>query len=102
MFPKRFKRQLEVELKDVEIPDDLWLTFSVCGVQEESCGWEGWVLECLKLEGKNIEGDTILLCPKCSQPLFRTAASVKYIPSENQEPALVPGVDYDVVPMEYK
>jgi len=74
----------------------------ICGVQEESCGWEGWVLECLKLEGKNIEGDTILLCPKCSQPLFRTAASVKYIPSENQEPALVPGVDYDVVPMEYK
>ena len=42
-------------------------------------------------------------CPNCGKGLFRTAASIRYTPSEDQTPVHgVPGEDYEVAPLEYE
>ena len=36
-FPRKFKHLLEIELKDVETPDYVWITYAVCAVEKDAC-----------------------------------------------------------------
>lgn len=112
-FPRKFKELLESGLSDVEKPDYAWLTYAVCGCSADACGWAGWVIEAaFRRTEKHFPtgtGDKALqaigssACPRCGKELFRTAASIRFEPSEDQTPVHgVPGVDYDVEPMEYE
>ena len=111
-FPKKFKTLLESELKDVEIPDYVWLTYAVCALERDSCGWGGWIIEGAfkksAVQNATSTGDKLLnaadeqICPRCGKGLYRTAASVRYEPSKDQTRPLVPDVDYEVLPLEYE
>ncbi len=111
-FPRKFKALLETKLNDVESPDYLWLTYAVCAMSTDACGWGGWIVDGAfkKTDEKHPTGtgDKLLntaceaKCPQCGKDLFRTEASVRYEPSEDQTPVHgLPGVDYDVSPIEY-
>jgi hypothetical protein len=110
-FPRKYKNLLEIELKDVEIPDYVWLVYAVCACNKDSCGWRGWMIEFAAKKNKKNHptstGDKFLsamdnqICPKCGRVLFRTGASIKLEPSKDQTPPLKEGIDYDVIPIEY-
>jgi len=44
-FPRKFKALLETKLNDVESPDYLWLTYAVCAMSTDACGWGGWIVD---------------------------------------------------------
>lgn len=48
----RNKRLDELE----EVPGHIHLTYSVCGVSEDSCGWEGWIIEDLRVDERERQG----------------------------------------------
>lgn len=101
-FPLKFKSLLETTANDIELPKTAWVTFAVCAVEQDSCGWAGWILESVRGKSCELIADTDQICPKCGKQMFRTAASVKMEPSKNQTPDLIPGQDYEVTPMEYE
>jgi hypothetical protein len=108
-FPRKFKDLLEIELQDVDRPDEAWLTYAVCAVEKDSCGWGGWMLEAaLKDTGKDgafnaLSASDEQVCPRCGRQTFRTGATIKFVQSADQShPSGVPGVDYEVTPIEYK
>jgi len=111
-FPIKFKRQLEKGINDVTSPDYVFLVYAVCGVEEDSCGWEGWILESVYKKSTTahmtLTGDEILNasdeqnCPRCGKTTFRTDALLKFDRAKDQKPPLVEGVDYETVPIEYK
>lgn len=100
-FPKKFKHLLELELEDAAQPDQAWLTYAVCACTKDACTWQGWIIESVSREGKQLWADTYQKCPECGRDLFRTGATVKFRPSEDQTPKLRPGIDYETVPIEY-
>ncbi len=106
-FPKKFKPRLELTDSEVVAPNVVWICYCVCGVQKNSCGWEGWALDSVRAEknGKKeelIHADTDLSCPCCGKPLFRTAVSKRLVVSKNQVPDMVPGIHYHTAPMKYR
>ncbi len=112
-YPLKFRELLEIELKDIDAPDYAWITYAVCGMTPEACGWQGWILESLfkHTGGPTPAGafDKLLpvdnpdqRCPRCRQRLFRTSATIRFVPSLDQTPAHgKPGVDYGVSSLEY-
>ena len=111
-FPRKYQRLIETQLSDLEVPDYVWLNFSVCALEQESCGWAGWTIEGVYKRSAEAlptgTGDRLLealdghTCPRCGRQLFRTAASLRLEPSADQQPVHgVPGVDYAVRPVEY-
>ena len=105
-FPRRFESLLELSNEQVERPSYVWLNYAVCGCEEDSCGWQGWILESAFVKR---DGDEDLLlpsdhrhdCPECRKRLFRTEVNVRSEPSVDQTPHVIPGVDYEETPMEY-
>lgn len=109
-FPRKFKERLELELKDLERPDYLWLTYAVCGVEKESCGWEGWIVESVTTKAEEDQPTGKWKrplpirdydCVECGRPLFRTGASLRFEVSADQTPHWVLGVNYEAEEMEY-
>lgn len=110
-FPRKFQSLLEIEQSDVPAPDYVWLVYAVCAVSDEACGWGGWMIEAAFQIGNGNQptatGDALIpsqdgqVCPRCGLETFRTGASVRMVPSEDQTLPLVPGTDYAVVPIEY-
>lgn len=45
ILPKKFEQLAELTKADIEIPDYVWLTYAVCVLEEDSCGWGGWMIE---------------------------------------------------------
>ena len=101
-FPKQFKKLLETKRGEVEEPALVWVTYAVCGVEKDACGWAGWILEDVKGPSGNLPAQTEQKCPFCSKPLFRTEVSVKCTPSADQTAGLVLGRDYKTRPMKYE
>jgi hypothetical protein len=107
-LPRTFKHLLEIELKDVGVPDYMWITYAVCATERDSCGWTGWMIEAaFKKTGTKHPtgtGDKVLpavmdqVCPRCGRTTFRTAASIRMAPSEDQTAA---HADAECLPIEY-
>lgn len=108
-FPLKFKKQLEKGLNDVTSPDYIYLVYAICGLEKDSCGWEGWMLEAVfkKSEDKypTITGDKLLssvneqVCPKCGKTTFRTDVVLRF--ELSKEPIVSNAFEYAVAPMEY-
>jgi len=102
-FPLKFRGLLETKPGDVSVPAEIWLSFAVCGVSHESCGWAGWIIESVTdKDGKQLSAAMEHICERCGKPLFRTAVSIKAVLATDQTPTLQAGVDYGVVPMQYE
>lgn len=106
-FPEKYQDLRDVTARDVEQPDYAWLTYAVCGVADDACGWHGWIIEALfKRTEKRYPtgtGDKLLdaydseACPRCRGVLFRTEVSVRFERSADQTPVHGRvGVDYEV------
>ena len=112
-FPKKFKHLIEIENKDVETPDYVWLVYAVCAVEQDSCGWGGWIIDA-PFQGDREElsdshrrqnscpADYMFQCPTCRKHLFRTSAQLRLEPSKDQTPAWVEGVLSVSSPIEYE
>lgn len=112
-YPRKFQRLLESTINDVELPDYVWLAYAVCAITPDACGWSGWTIEALFRQDDKRQatstGDKALTsdnekqrCPRCGRQLFRTLATVRYAPSDDQQhPTGVPGINYEVTRMEY-
>ncbi|HNS21083.1 MAG TPA: hypothetical protein PKH24_11325 [Sedimentisphaerales bacterium] len=110
-FPRKFKHLLEIELNDVETPDYVWITYAVRAVEKDGCCWAGWMIEAAfkkTPEGHpTASGDKLLpamnnqVCPRCGKTLFRTEASLRMVPSTDQEPPHNAG-DQPSIPMTYE
>jgi hypothetical protein len=104
-FPLKFKPRLELKKAGVAVPGEAWITYAVCGCQKDSCGWEGWILECVRrTKGKATEQlpiDSSQRCPNCRKPLFRTEVSYRFTRAAKQTPDLIPHTDYRVAKMRY-
>ena len=102
-FPLKFRELLETKPGDGSVPAKIWLSFAVCGAFHDSCGWAGWIGESVTdEEGKQLPAATEQICERCGKLLFRTAVSIKAVPATDQTPTLQPGVDYEVVPIQYE
>lgn len=113
-FPAKFRDLLELTLQDVEVPDYAWLTYAVCGMTKDACGWGGWIIEgVFKTTAEHHatgtgdkalpSGEELQRCPRCGGELFRTSASVRMTPSEDQTPVHgTPGIDYEIADMHYE
>ena len=108
-LPREFRHLIETELKNVEVPDYVWMTYAVCATQKDSCGWGDWMIEAaFKRTGSKHPtgtGDKVLpavmdqVCPRCSRTTFRTAASIRMAASEDQTE---PGPHIECLPIEYE
>jgi hypothetical protein len=108
-FPKKFKKLIETTTDDIEIPDFVWLAYSVCACTSEACAWSGWIVEgaLKKIKQKNStsSGDKSLpiadesqICPNCGHELFRTSVSIKYVKAKDQKH---PFKDVKTLPIKY-
>jgi hypothetical protein len=107
-LPQKHRGLIDLTLNDVERPDYAWLVYAVCAVTEDACGWGGWIIEGAfkKTEERHATGtgdkalpvaDDLQACPRCRGLLFRTSASIRMSPSEDQTPVHgLPGIDYEV------
>lgn len=110
-YPRKFQGLLEIERGDVPTPDYVWLVYAVCACFDDACGWGGWMIEAAFQGGggghPTSTGDALLpavdqqVCPRCGREMFRTGASVRMVPSEDQRLPQEPGVDYAVAPIDY-
>jgi hypothetical protein len=110
-FPAKFRHLLELTAADLEMPDYLWLTYAVCAVTAEGCGWGGWMIEAaFYRDGQKHPtgtGDRLLsavdeqVCPRCGRETFSTV-DLRVEPSADQSKRLRPGIDYEVIPIEYE
>lgn len=104
-FPLKFKDLIELSADQVEKPSNVWLNYGVCAARDDSCGWQGWVID--RVESKHgdvvtvLPSDEDLNCPRCGNPLFRTEANHKFELSRDQSAKLIPDVDYEVAPIIY-
>jgi hypothetical protein len=111
-FPAKFRHLLELTAAEVETPDHVWLSYAVCAVTTEGCGWGGWTIEAaFRRDGQKHAtgtGDRLLsaadeqVCPRCGRETFRTEVDLRVEPSSDQSRSLRPGIDYKVMPMEYE
>jgi hypothetical protein len=74
---------------DVSPPDYVVVTYAVCTVDENACGWAGWLLEGVfaiseDKSGILANGDNPLpsvslqICPNCRATVFRTNTEQLY------------------------
>ena len=106
-FPTKFKHLLELEDRDVEMPEQVFVTYSVCACETHSCGWGGWTLESVRrsdpmsepawLGRTELPADTNQQCPRCSRPLYRTGVSLLLEPTAEQPVA----EHVETAPIEY-
>jgi hypothetical protein len=102
-FPEKFRALIELREGQVSIPDYVWLSYAVCAVDEESCGWGGWIIESAwKTTGEAVEqvrADTDQRCPVCGEPLFRTEIEKQF----RFNPDAAPKIDYpyETVPIKF-
>src|SRR5689334_22688402 len=94
-FPQKFRGLIEIREDEVNIPDIVYLSYSVCAVGNESCGWGGWTIESAKrvmddAEQEVFEADTGQKCPRCGRDLYR-AITKQFRLNSDWEPV----VDYE-------
>ena len=102
-FPEKFRTLIETRDGQVAVPDYVWLSYAVCAVYEDSCGWTGWVIESAwkSLEGReeNLRADIEQSCPQCGKDLYRTAVEKQY--RLNPDPAPKISYTYETAPLQF-
>lgn len=102
-FPEKYRTLIELQDDQVTVPDFVWLSYAVCAVEEDSCGWRGWIIESAwKGVGKNrqqVEADTEQCCPVCGKRLYRTAVEKQFQLNPTGGPKLE--YPYEEVPVTY-
>ena len=113
-FPAKNRNLIDLTLNEVELPDYAWLTYAVCAVTEDSRGWCEWIIEAaFRKTGEGHPtgagdkllptGDNEQICPRCRRELFRTSASIRMSPSQDQTPIHgVPGIGNEVADVEFE
>ena len=77
-----FAHLMDLEPEDVLLPNYAVLAYAVCAMEQESCGWGGWILESVLRATNEAHyfgtGDMPLpaysrqICPRCGRVTFRT------------------------------
>jgi hypothetical protein len=103
-FPRKFKELLESTAP--QAPDHVWVVYTVCGTERESCGWRGWAFGGAYRAGQPagcgfLESDNYLRCPHCRCPLFCLDGGLRFDLAPQQGEELKPGIDYEVADMVY-
>jgi len=104
-FPRKFRNLLEIEKESVTTPSHVWVTYCVCAVKQNSCGWGGWTLEAVFSDPNAKAGESLLKaqtdqkCPVCGGETFRTGASFRFDLSSNQTSPV--DFEYNGLPMEF-
>lgn len=105
-FPRRFQALHELTLRDVPIPDDVWLVYAVCAVDRDSCGWGGWMIEAAFRSTAGVSACAQQVCPRCAKPTFRTATRVQYAIAPDQSRARSADspnpADFEIAPIDYE
>ena len=100
-FPEKFRALIEIAEDQIPIPEIVYLAYSVCAVEPESCGWNGWTIESAKRTVVSIicevDADADQICPHCGRPLFRIFTK-QFQLNAGWEPI----IDYDAVPIEFE
>lgn len=109
-FPKKFRSLLESTSENVTVPTYVFLTYAVCGMTPDACGWSGWVLDgVFEVDGirhNTATGDKLLssissqICPNCGRETFRTAATFELDQSESSHH--IGSEPENSTPLEYK
>ena len=108
VFLKKFKRLMEIELKDLkkkERPSNALLTYSVCVDGKKACGWKGWYLESATSKDTNDFNDELpivdrQICPNCGRDLYRTGASIYFGKLRKKHPKRLK--NYKIAPIRYR
>ena len=100
-FPQKYKGLIELSHDQVEQPTHAWVSYSVCAVEEDSCGWQGWILDGVFKDDVLLPSDDDLSCPKCGRSLYRVGVEYKLDISVDQTPPLIAGRDYLTSKIEY-
>ncbi len=85
-MPRRgkFRHLLDITLDQLDLPDKATLTYAVCAGKDDSCGWQGWIIEAIACDGKILNAaDYDQMCPACPNMLFRTD-TILFVPAEDQ------------------
>jgi len=104
-FPDKFRDLIELREKQVDVPDYVWLAYAVCATEEDSCGWQGWIIESAWKQRKGnqadseVKADAEQLCPDCGKLLFRTEVEKQYRLNPNAGPKIT--FPYETVPITY-
>jgi hypothetical protein len=104
-FPEKFRKLIELREEQVSVPDYVWLAYAVCAVEEESCGWRGWIIESAwKLVGPNlqeveVEADAEQGCPVCGRQVYRTEVEKQFRLNPDAGPKT--GYAYDTAPITF-
>jgi len=104
-FPLKFKNRLELTRADVDLPLEAWIVYAVCGCEHDSCGWEGWMIECVfsgKDPEKTLKCMNEQICPVCRKRVFRTDTQIRMVYSDDQSGSFVVGKDFESMPMKYE
>jgi len=108
-LPLKFKKQVEQNLCDVAPPEHAWLEYAVCALDDDSCGWEGWMLGGVFKKAVDPHADpheSVLPnapcfdCPNCGKALFRTFSARFDLAQDQTVPEI--WANYDVLPVKYK
>lgn len=103
-FPEKFRDLIELREEQVDVPDYVWLSYAVCAVEEDSCAWQGWIIEaaCKQREGlpeEYVKADDDQVCPDCGKVLFRTEVEKQYRLNVNAGPKIT--FASEMVPITY-
>ena len=86
---KKLKELEDLSAADVIAPDFALLTFAVCTLGVDACGWGGWLLEAAwrtEAEFSPVPAVTNQICPQCQKTLFRTLAQHRFVRLPDQAP----------------
>jgi hypothetical protein len=104
-FPEKFRALIELKEEQVNVPDYVWLSYAVCATEDDSCGWQGWIIESArKVLGDRqreieVEADTEQHCPRCGKPLYRTGVEKQFRLNPDAGPKI--GYPYRTTPIKY-
>ena len=103
-FPEKFRKLIELREEEVTIPDYVWLAYAVCALQEDSCGWRGWIIESAWkiVEGKEVEleADAEQGCPICGKQVYRTEVEKRFRLDPNAGPKI--NYSYESAPLSFR
>ena len=92
-YPEKFRNLIELREEQVDVPDYVWLAYAVCAVAQDSCAWQGWIIEaaCKQREGlpeEFVKADDDQICPDCGKVLFRTEVEKQFRLNPNAGPKI--------------